>query len=80
MSFNRDVDVAVFNIGAGGGAAIDGNLTFVGSAVLNMASDAMLGVDGNIECPTDVSAKVDATAIILGNNECQALEGKGSLP
>ena len=63
MSFDGDVTVGMLDIGEGGAAAIDGNLTFVGSEVLNMASGAMLGVNGNIECPTGMSANVDARSL-----------------
>jgi len=80
VSFNGSVDVAMLNIGEDVGAAINGSLTFVGSE-LHMASGATLGVNGDIIC-TGIGGTVDATAMIMlgGNNECQALEGKGGLP
>ena len=82
MSFNGNVDVAMLDIGVRGAAAMNGNLTFVGSEVLNMASEAMLGVDGNTSCSTAFSANVDVMATILlgGNDECQVLSGLGGLP
>ncbi len=80
VDFKGNVDVAVLDIGEGGAAAINGDLTFVGSEVLNMASDAMLGVNGEIICSAVMSANVDATAtILLGSNECPALSGLGGL-